>query len=221
MFTELDRTVEYLHALNEGDEKERLLSEFCFNEQEIQQIKSDIERIENDNFESTTEKGHALENLAKSILSCKNLFEVDTNLHSSTNEVDLSLKLKPGSQILLNSFFPRLSNLVYIGECKNYNKKIDVTWIGKVHSLICLHNFDVCLLFSKHGFTGRKWNAGSGLSRKIALRENRYIIDINFKDLEKLKEISILELIHAKYSEIIHDIDYAEYLSKHPAEEIK
>ena len=218
MLNELDRTVKYLEELNNYDEKQRLLAAYCLNENDIQKLKEDINRIEADDFETPTEKGHALESLAKSILSLKNIFHVDTNLHTSTNEVDLLLKIKPGTNLIIKTFYPNLANLEFIGECKNYQKKIDVTWIGKVHSLLCLHKFDVCLLFSRYGFTGRKWDAGKGLARKIALKENKYVIDINFNDLEKLTKMSIIELINNKYYDIIHDIDYANYVSKHPAE---
>lgn len=218
MLTDLDRTLNYLRELDDEQEKRDLLSQYSFDEESIRNFEAEIERIENHNFNTSKEKGDALEDLAKSLLTFNNMFDVYSNVHSSTNEVDLILTLKPGARVILDIFYPNLSRLQFIGECKNYNKKVGVTWIGKVHSLLKLHNYDVCLLFSRKGFTGRKWDGGNGLSRKIALKENLFVLDISFDDLILLRDISVIELINTKYLSIIHDIDYANCLSQHPAE---
>lgn len=218
MLSELDRTINYLQKIDTEDEKKELLSQYRLDSSYTSTLKKEIENIEKDEFKNSKEKGDALEKLAKNILTFNNMFSVDSNLHSSTNEVDLVLTLNPGARLILSTLYPNLSKLQYIGECKNYNKKVDVTWVGKVHSLLNLHNFDICLLFSRKGFTGRNWDGGKGLSKKIALKENLYVIDISFDDIKSLEEVSVIELIDSKYLEIIHDIDYTKYLSKHPAE---
>ena len=45
MLNELDRTVKYLEELNNYDEKQRLLAAYCLNENDIQKLKEDINRI--------------------------------------------------------------------------------------------------------------------------------------------------------------------------------
>ncbi|MGH1806290.1 hypothetical protein [Enterococcus gallinarum] len=214
----VDSVKSYLEEMNKQGYKEKLLKDYYFEPDDLVEIQKQITDIENDNFSNPSEKGRALENLARSLFCFKNLFNVQTNIFTSTNEVDLLLIPNPGTLNIMEVFFRDICGFNLIGECKNYNDKIGVTWIGKVHSLLKVHNYNMCVLFSRHGFTGKKWEDGKGLARKVALKENIFILDITFNDLNKLEKKTIFDLITEKYNDIYHDIDYSAFLTTHPSE---
>lgn len=170
-------------------------------------------------------KGKALEEIASYLLEISgNIFEVDRNLRTSTNEIDQLIKLKPSGKLLcsINSIDKRYSG--FIAECKNHNKKIDVTHIGKFCSLLVTNKVKLGILFSYHGVTGSGWSNGAGLIKKFYLHkeklDERYcIIDFDINDFNSiLNGKNLLQIIEEKMISLQFDTDYAGYLSKHPAE---
>ena len=72
-----------------------------------------------------------------------------------------------------------------------------------------------------NGIAGRsKWSDASGLIRKIALRDNTYIIHIEKKDFKAIYEqkANIFSIIHDKYLALQNDIDYSAYIQHHELE---
>ena len=64
-------------------------------------------------------------------------------------------------------------------------------------------------MISDSGISGRtKWSDGCGLCRKIALRDDTYIINISYDDLKLINDqnVSILKLINDKVSSIKLDV---------------
>ncbi len=105
-------------------------------------------------------------------------------------------------------------------ECKNYDKKIDVNWVGKFSSLINTHMVKMGIIFSYKEFAGNsEWQSSKGLSKKF-LAEKKAIININFDDINKIlnKQMNTVELIEYKYDALKHHIDYSKLITKHPAE---
>lgn len=72
------------------------------------------------------------------------------------------------------------------------------------------------------GITARSaWSDSKGLIKKIALKEDIYIIIIDKYDLEKIykQESNIFSLLHDKYIGLKNEIDYSKYIQTHEAEE--
>lgn len=171
---------------------------------------------------NTLEKGKALENLVKFLLIKSSVFEVYENIRNTTNEIDELLVLNRLGKKFKE--FMTLPGELYLSECKNYNKKIDVTWVGKFFTLLASNSSKIGILFSYHGLTGKDWNDAVGLTRKLfllkeELKDRTYIIDINKDDFKKIEQgQSLLELIDSKMKALQLQTNFEIFLNqKHPA----
>lgn len=171
---------------------------------------------------NTTHKGKALEELVVFLLEKTRLFKVHKNIRNTTNEIDQLLDLT----FIGDHFKEHLpfSGSIFLSECKNYSKAIDVTWIGKFHSLLVSNQSRYGFLFSYHGFTGTGWNNATGLAKKLYLHRERmedkiHIIDFNYRDFNLIAEgHSFLEILDSKIKELLTAADYRKYLDEiHPA----
>lgn len=174
------------------------------------------------NSATTLSKGKALEKVVTFLIKRSCIFNEVDNIRTSTNEIDQTLELNHIGIKLAD--FIDLPGDLFLSECKNYNKKVDVTWVGKFYSLLAHNHVRLGLLFSYRGFTGKGWNDAVGLVRKIFLLKERldrkvYIIDINRTDFELiLQGASLIEIIHAKMRSLRLDTDFRSFLkSNHPA----
>ncbi|OME03382.1 acetylglutamate semialdehyde dehydrogenase [Paenibacillus odorifer] len=172
--------------------------------------------------QNTVVKGKALENLVKFLLVKSSVFEVYENIRNTTNEIDELLELNHIGRKLKD--FITLPGELYLSECKNYDRKISVTWVGKFYTLLESNASKIGILFSYHGFTGRNWNDATGLTRKLFLlkedlKDRTYIIDINKDDFKKIEQgHSLLELIDIKMKALRVQTNFEEFLrEKHPA----
>lgn len=113
----------------------------------------------------------------------------------------------------------------FLGECKNYDKAVSVTYIGKFCSLLLTNNIKIGILFSYYGTSGTGWSNGAGLIKKFYLHkeklEDKYcIIDFSIKEFEAiLNGKNLLQIIDEQLKSLQFDTDYSRYLSKHPAED--
>ncbi len=170
-------------------------------------------------------KGAALENLVKYLFKISGgIFKVDCNLRTSTNEIDDLITLTPTGKILLghNLINKRFDN--FLGECKNYHKSVDVTYIGKFCSLLLTTNVNMGILFSYHGISGKGWASGTGLVKKFYLHKENLderfcIINFSFKDFQYIYNgKNLLEIVEEQLRSLQLDTDYSHHISKHPAE---
>ena len=170
-------------------------------------------------------KGIALEKLVKYLLEISGgIFKVDCNLRTSTNEIDDLITLTSKGKILLanNLINKRFDN--FLGECKNYQTSVGVTYIGKFCSLLLINNVKLGILFSYHGISGSGWDDGSGLVKKFYLHKENLderfcIINFSFKHFPSIYEgKNLLEIIEEQLRSLQFDTDYSRYISKHPAE---
>lgn len=198
------------------DEKEKVEYE------ELLKHLEEVHKKENSKLFTTTQKGKALENLVSFLLEKASIFEIYENIRNSTNEIDQLLCLNyKGRKFKELLPFP---GDFFLSECKNYNKKVDVTWVGKFFSLLTTNQSRVGFLFSYHGLTGTNWNNAVGLTKKIFLLKEKiedrsYIIDINITDFRLIKQgHSLLELIDSKIKALRTDTNFEKFLQlKHPA----
>ncbi|MGE7915298.1 hypothetical protein [Lysinibacillus xylanilyticus] len=177
-----------------------------------------IEKIDNDDFETTKEKGDALETLTRETLKMLMLFDALPNLHTSTNEIDFLCKLSKSGNIALSKGYINFHKEFLI-ECKNYNEKVDVTYVGKFAALLINHGMKFGIMVSKEGITGAntKWSYAYGWTKKLYLKCNVLIISLTLDDFRLMLEKSFFEIIEEKKLDIINDTDINSYLSKHPA----
>lgn len=142
-------------------------------------------------------KGEALENLVSYLLTISgNIFNVDRNLRTSTNEIDQIVTLTPQGKVLLTYHLidPKLNT--FLGECKNYDKAVSVTYIGKFCSLLLTNNIKIGILFSYYGTSGTGWSNGAGLIKKFYLHkeklEDKYcIIDFSIPKMKTTRSGSV------------------------------
>lgn len=167
-------------------------------------------------------KGKILERIADEIFLSTKMYTNKVNIRDSSNEIDLLVDLNNLGKLESN-ILPDImkNNNQIIIECKNYNKKIDVTWIGKFHSLLRNRKKKLGIIFSYYSLRGKgQWDSAKGLVKKIYLIDEIAIINITKEDIEKIvkNEISIIKIIEEKYNELVFQTDIEKYIKKHPAE---
>lgn len=168
-------------------------------------------------------KGKILERIADELFISTKMYNNKVNIRDSSNEIDVLVDLNNLGQIE-SEILPDImkSNKQIIIECKNYNKKIGVTWIGKFHSLLRNRNKKFGIIFSYYSLAGKgNWDSARGLIKKIYLKDNIAIINICKDDIKEIveKKKCIVNIIEQKYNELVYQTDIEEYISKHPAEE--
>lgn len=219
-------TLEYLAHINASFSNEKLC-EWTQNQRiEYKTLLDALEQSNGTNSCATKEeKGRSLEEIASFLLNnCSHIFDVDRNIRTCTNEIDNLMKLTAAGKALQSNGILSAYYTNFIGECKNYNKKVGVTYVGKFCSLMLTTGCTLGILFSYHGITGHSWSDGNGLIRKFYLHKEfpsaRYcLIDFNIKDFHAiLHGANFLQIIDDKISSLKFDTDYSSELSRHPAE---
>lgn len=170
------------------------------------------------------DKGKVLEELTSIIFYTghSKLLECRRNCRTSTNEIDLQLNWTQHARLAgANRAFPCFGES-FLCECKNYSRKVGVTYIGKFYSLLKVTQTKLGIIIAWKGITGRgAWSDSLGLIKKIALRDEIYIIPIDKTDLDKIgkRKAHIFEIVYSKYNALRCDIDYSQYVLKHENEE--
>ena len=176
--------------------------------------------IQLDRVKSTTSKtGQELEKFVSMLFNFINLHEIYMNKRTSTNEIDLFLKSTDLSKIILGKIYPLLSDNFLI-ECKDYNKKLSVTWTGKFYSLLRQADFKLGLIFTLKPLTGRNnWHAAKGFCSKVALKEDVYILNFDISDMEKIcGGDNFINILESKVETLKYDINFEKDIEKHENE---
>lgn len=189
------------------------------------QLFQELKRIHDKRRNCTDqEKGKVLENIVKFVLAKSGgLFEVKSNLHTSTNEIDDLVILNKKGARLVEQGLMDFKGPYFICECKNYNDKVDVTFVGKFCSLVMSQNCRLGIMFSYYGLSGSGWNDGIGITKKFHLRKEKpeeryYIIEFNKDDFELIEQgHNFLEIYESKVMALETDTKYEHYLQPHPA----
>lgn len=202
-------------------------SKLCeFNDQERKEYNRLLETFKNINSSDSTteEKGRVLEELASYTIETAHIFEIYKNIRTNTNELDQLVKIKDSNRVLIGVKIIDERLINFIGECKNYQIKIPVTYVGKVCSLLSTTQNKICILFSYKGVTGKRWEESEGLIKKFYLSkekaEERFcIIDFNIKDFEEIaKGNNFLQIIENKIMALKNDTDYSNLIQEHELE---
>lgn len=203
-----------------GRQKTKLLN---FSEETQKEYAELFERIDS-NCCSKEEKGKLLEDLMYTLFhkGYSSLLTCVKNCRTSTNEIDLKISWTEEANI---QGFPRAFecfNSSFLCECKNYNKKVDVTYVGKFFSLLSVTKTKLGIMIAWNGISGRgNWSDAKGLIKKIALKDDTYIIPIERNDLYRIYtgETNVFSLVNEKYLSIKADIDYEQHIVPHEAQQ--
>ncbi len=170
------------------------------------------------------DKGRLLEELTQILFQkgCINLFHCLRNCRTSTNEIDMLIEWTQQARLMgLNTAFSCFGDS-FLCECKNYKKKVDVTYVGKFASLLLVTGTKLGIMLSWEGITSRgDWSDSKGLIKKIALKDNIYIVVIDKTDLKEIyeKRNNVFSIVFNKYISLKNEIDYSKYIKKHECEE--
>jgi hypothetical protein len=185
---------------------------------EYKELLSDLERLsklksddKHKRGKITKEKGKVLETIVNFIIKKSTFFDVYKNVPISTNEIDQVITISyKGRRIMdatgITTGMLGIEGNYFLGECKNYDKKVGSTWVGKFYTLL-----RVCggcrlgIIFSYNGLSGEedKWYDSHGLTKILYQLSsdggNIFILDFNYKDFKKIAEgKSFIELIKEK-----------------------
>ncbi|HCV1561692.1 TPA: restriction endonuclease [Staphylococcus aureus] len=179
--------------------------QFVLDAEEYKTLVKDLSILEKPSV-STKEKGDRLERILINILSNSGLFNVTSNKRTSTNEIDIRVEKTTQLVLVENHYSFDVENVIYF-ECKNYSRKLGVTYIGKFFSILNVANIKLGVLITPYVLTGNGWYNGHGLCKKLHLKNDINIISITKEDLLKLNKISLLYLMQQKIHELQEDMD--------------
>lgn len=203
-----------------NNEATKFQKKLLFDEEKKARLAKLIRIIDTGDFKNEKDKGDALENLTREVLEMLMLIDALPNIHTSTNEIDFLCQLSTAGNIALQKGYFNFDKDFLI-ECKNYNGKVDVTFVGKFAALLISHGKKFGILVSKNGITGSgfDWAYAYGWTKKLYLKCDILIISFTLDDFRLLENKSFFEIIEQKKMDIINDTNISAYLEKHPAME--
>lgn len=185
-------------------------------------------------FDTTKSKGDALEDVVNFLIRKTFFFTVTENVRTKTNEVDQVIRLSKNGRIAMEYFnitksLLNIEDEIFLGECKNYEASLSVTYIGKFYSLLKQCNCNFGILFTYNGVSGEesKWADGHGLMKVLKLIEkytaNRdfNIIEFKLEDYENiLAGESFFDLVEAKKTSLKVAANHELFLKENISEEL-
>ncbi|MCM3118160.1 hypothetical protein M3610_23310 [Neobacillus sp. MER 74] len=135
---------------------------------------------------STKEKGDALEDLSCILLSFITIFQVDPTIKTLTNQLDISVFIKPYLKYIEVPLLTVLNRRL-ICECKNEDNNVPSAWVDKLAGVIDkTDNTKAGIIFSYKKFSGDEWKFAKASQIEYA-RLKKYIININKEDFDYIK----------------------------------
>jgi len=142
-------------------------------------------------------KGRAFEAMIGLIIRSVPSFSVWKNVTTTTNEIDLLVKV--GLTIQLSPVIRQWGSH-FICECKLVNKGVNATWIGKLNSVLELHGAEVGVLVSSKG--APKGKAKTQIHMHAFKTPPRVMICISLNELQECENgKNFLRLISTRYVE--------------------
>jgi len=140
-------------------------------------------------------KGHAFEAMMRVILKSVPSFTVWKNVTTTTNEIDLLVKVGLAVQV---SPIIRQWGSHFLCECKLVKEGINATWVGKLNSVLELHASEVGVLFSSHG--APKGKVRTQIHMHAFKTPPRVIVCISLDELKECENgKNFLRLISTRY----------------------
>ena len=215
----VQNSVDVFHELSNWSDEDR---------REYALLLEELKRPFDKKNESTKSKGDRLENLVSFIIKKSYFFDLYRNVHTGTNEIDEIITLScAGKQALAMYDISRelleIDSDISIGECKNYNSTLDVTYVGKFYSLLVSTDVSFGIIFTQKGLTGNEdeYHDAYGLVKVLRIIEkyqnnrNLTIITFTLDDYEKLKDgISFFESIKSKKMALRMSSNYENFIEE-------
>ena len=141
------------------------------------------------------------------------------NIRTKTNEIDLFIELSEKGYFYRSRLYPSLPKK-FLVECKNYNETVGVTYVGKFYSLMNVSNTNNGIFISKKGLTGNpdSWSDSKGLVKKIALKNNCFILDFDLSELKNLKGKHLNKMLSDKLNCLKLDVSFEKFIKPHELE---
>lgn len=179
--------------LNNNEDKKEKIDEFI----------SIIDRPE------TYEKGLNYESLIS--IFFEDFADIEKRVKTDTNEFDLYIDWNPWVRAIMERLLPDLLSVVngrFLIECKNYpERKIGVTWVAKFLGVLSEHNFSFGIMFSRKGLTGEgTWTNATGYVKKFALKNDKYLLNVNQDDFKDIKNNGIIKVMDQKLTYLRNNI---------------
>lgn len=211
----IDTLLKFMHANNIDDD--RIYSHLCPTaSSRLARLLKCVERVSKAkyrpkafNFNSEKSfrsaqgrlKGKIFEAVTTELLSSVSCFKTYTNIQTTTNEIDVLVEVGP-----TGLFAPALRDwgTHFVCECKFHESHVSTTWVGKLATLLQLHNAKVGLLISKKGIapSGRGANIHHHIQMIGVSALQKIILPIDFSDIERCANgENILHMIVRRFIE--------------------
>lgn len=223
----VQNTVDIFHELTAWSDGDR---------QEYSALLAELKKPFDKKVETTKSKGDRLENLVSFIIKKSYFFDIYRNVHTGTNEIDEVITLSSAGRQALSTYgisreLLEIDSDIALGECKNYDSALDVTYVGKFYSLLVSTDVPFGMIFTQKGLTGNEdeYHDSYGLVKVLRIIEKYQngrdfvILTFNLDDYEKLKEgDSFFELIKAKKIALRISSNYGNFIKEyhHEGEEL-
>lgn len=147
----------------------------------------DLKRPYDKNVETTKSKGDKLELLVEFIIRKSYFFEIFKNVRTETNEIDEVIILSDrGKQAIQKLNLSRelipITEDMFLGECKNYDSNLGVTYVGKFYSLMTVTGIHFGIIFTQKGLTGESegYKDAYGLTKVLRMVEKAKMMGMIF-----------------------------------------
>lgn len=159
--------------------------------------------------EQTYSKGLSFEKCVE--LLFKPFATTETRVKDETNEIDIFVDWNSAIKVVLDYTFSDVFETTkgrFLIECKNYpQSRVGVTWISKFSSVLELHKFNLGIIFSRKGITGKgSWKNGEGFIRKYALKYDKYVLNACDNDINDILENGIFAFLDKNLMYLKHNI---------------
>jgi hypothetical protein len=158
---------------------------------------------------STKEKGDALEELSCILLSFITIFNVDSTVKTVTNQLDVTVYVKPFLKYIEIPLL-KILNRRLICECKNEDNNVPSGWVDKLASVLDkTDNTKSGIIFSYKKFSGDDWKFARASQLEHA-RLKKYIVNINKEDFDFIytEKPNVFYFLDQKFHELEMRIAY-------------
>lgn len=194
--------------------------------EQFAQLLSELEKPFDKSKETTKDKGDRLERLVEFIIKKSFFYDIYKNICTETNEIDEIIVLSEQGKQALETFGLSKDLLpteyeIFLGECKNHENGLGVTYVGKFYSLLVATDIPFGLVFTQKGLSGATagFKDAYGLTKVLRLVEkyahNRELFILTFtnEDYHLLLEgRTFFDLIKAKKLELQLASNYQNFL---------
>lgn len=194
-----------------------------------------LKKLKDNNFSNAQKKGAYLEEIVSFIIEHSFFLKIYRNVHTGTNEIDEVIEVSDRGKIALQTLNLPLEILgidsnIFIGECKNYADRLNVTYVGKFYSLLVNTNTPLGIIFTPNGLTGNEseYKDAHGLVKVLHIIEKAknnndlYILTFTLDDFDKLLDgYTLFDLIKSKKNALKLSSNYESFLSDNRHEGIE